>query len=190
MPQFYPAETKTARTTMRNPTAREFSYAAAIILGVPEIARSEVSVSIPAGEEKQVSFPVTIPSQTGVYPVHISVDSEGRNIGIYRATEDLEVVSWRWQYVLDLRAQDSNVDYRVRVTNPGPDDTRTVTMWIRGAYIVGWEWRYSLWNLALQEMVTLQSGRSLLLDAGWWLLPSQTAFQYRITDSRGEDIML
>ncbi len=91
MPQFYAGELKTARVTTRNPTGKAFSYEAALIIGVPEAVRSEVSFSMPAGEEKIISFPITMPSLAGTYPVHIYVVSEGKEVGLYRAVEEVTI---------------------------------------------------------------------------------------------------
>ncbi len=93
MPEFYVSEAKTAKITLRNPTGKAFGYLAALIIGLPEAARSEASVSIPAGAEKTVSFPITMPSAIGTYPLHVSVSSGDKTLGLYRATEDVTVVA-------------------------------------------------------------------------------------------------
>jgi len=92
MPEFNAGELKTAKATMRNPTGKAFSYTAALIVGVPEAARSEASFSIPAGEEKVISFPLAMPSLAGTYPVHVYVVSEGKEVGLHRAVEDVTIV--------------------------------------------------------------------------------------------------
>jgi hypothetical protein len=92
MPQFYAGEAKTARVTMRNPTSKDFSYQAAVILGLPEIARSEQSFAIPAGEERIIDFPLTIPSVTGTHPVYVHVSAASKTLAIYQATEDVTIL--------------------------------------------------------------------------------------------------
>jgi len=73
MPEFYAGESKTARVTMRNPTNKFFSYTGALIIGLPEVARAEAAFSVPALGEKEVSFPIAMPSTAGTYPVYLYV---------------------------------------------------------------------------------------------------------------------
>jgi hypothetical protein len=91
MPEFYASESRTAKATMRNPTGKDLSYQAALILGLPEALRSEASFSIPAGGEKVIGFPVTMPAVDGTYPVYLHVTSEGKEIKLYRA-EDVRII--------------------------------------------------------------------------------------------------
>ncbi|GEM_PF-5985910 len=93
MPQFAPGEVKTAKVAMRNPTAKAFDYNGFIYMGTDLAVVSEKAFRLLAGEEKQVSFPVSMPTTPGVYPVHIGVFSEGANIVLYRAVEDVEIIS-------------------------------------------------------------------------------------------------
>lgn len=90
MPEFQPGETKTAKVTMRNPTGKAFDYTGFLYMGAGLAVMSEASFRLEAGQEKQVSFPITMPS-VGTYPVHIGVFSEGRNIALYKATEDVVI---------------------------------------------------------------------------------------------------
>ena len=92
MPEFRPGETKTARATMRNPTAKAFDYTGFLYMGTDLAVMSEVSFSLNAGQEEQVLFPVTMPSAQGTYPVHIGVFSAGQSIALYRATEDISII--------------------------------------------------------------------------------------------------
>ncbi len=87
MPQFYPGETKTAKANMRNPAQKAFDYTGFLYMGTDLAVMSEVPFSLSAGQEKQISFPVTMPVNTGVYPVHLGVFCEGRNIALYRAED-------------------------------------------------------------------------------------------------------
>jgi len=124
MPQFYAGETRTARVTMRNPTGKGFSYQAAVILGLPEIARSEQSFAIPSGEEKIIGFPLTIPSVAGTHPVHVHVSSGGESLTIYRATEDVTIL----EQVVQLTVLSGNGGWNADVLDP------TRKRWLRGEY--------------------------------------------------------
>ena len=92
MPQFVAGEIKTAKAPMRNPTSKAFDYRGEIYMGTDLAKMSEQLFHLNAGEEKQVSFPVTMPADPGTYPVHIGVFSGGQNIALYRATEDVTVI--------------------------------------------------------------------------------------------------
>jgi len=93
MPQFSPGESKTAKVVMKNPTSKAFSYNASLILGLPEVAKSEKAFSIPAGGELEVNFPVTMPSTPGEYLVFLSVFSGGVSIGLYQSMENVVIVA-------------------------------------------------------------------------------------------------
>lgn len=90
MPQFVPGESKTAKATMSNPKGVALDYTGFLYIGSAQVA--EVSFHLNAGEEKVVSFPVTVPSTTGTYSVLLYIYSGGQGISLYRATEDVVVV--------------------------------------------------------------------------------------------------
>ncbi len=90
MPQFSPREIRTAVAPMSNPTAKSFSYAAELYLGLPKAASSgAISFSLAAGETRNISFPVTMPDAPGTYPVYLDVFVAGQLLGAYQATEDV-----------------------------------------------------------------------------------------------------
>jgi len=91
-PQFAPGERKTAIATMTNPTDRSWTYTAELYLGIAKTATSGLkSFTIPAGGSLDVSFPVTMPSAEGSYPVFIDVYVAGALIAAYQGTEDVVV---------------------------------------------------------------------------------------------------
>ncbi len=93
MPQFEPGESKAAVMPMTNPTAKLFDYLAELYMGTDLVVMSQTSFQLEAGEQKDISFPVTMPSVPGTYPVHIGVLVAGENIALYKATEDVIVVA-------------------------------------------------------------------------------------------------
>lgn len=92
MPQFRVGESKAAKATMRNPTAKAFDYDGVILMGTNLVEVSRVAFHLNAGEEKLISFPIVMPVVVGVYPVYIGVFSGGQSIALYKATEDVAIV--------------------------------------------------------------------------------------------------
>ena len=97
MPQFEAGASRTAKAAMRNPTQKAFDYEGVLYMGTDLAVKAETPFSLDAGQEKEVSFPVAMPSAPGVYPVHIGVFSEGENIALYRA-EDVEIIANYFEY--------------------------------------------------------------------------------------------
>ena len=91
MPQFEAGVSKTAKATMRNPTGKAFDYDGVLYMGTDLAVMAEAPFSLSAGQEKEVSFPVTMPSAPGVYPVYLGVFSEEESIALYQA-EDVTVI--------------------------------------------------------------------------------------------------
>jgi len=92
MPQFNAGESKVAKAPIHNLTGKAFDYTGLIYMGTDLAVMAEVPFHLNAGEEKQVAFPITMPSVQGTYPVHIGVFSGEQNIALYRAAEDVIIV--------------------------------------------------------------------------------------------------
>jgi hypothetical protein len=92
MPQFYAGEQRIAKVTLGNPKPQAFAYRVLLILGSPEIFRTESSLTIPGGGQGTVNLPVVMPAVGGVHPVFIYLSSGDKGLGVYRATEDVTIV--------------------------------------------------------------------------------------------------
>ncbi len=86
MTQFFAGEQKTAKAVMTNPTSKAFDYHAVLYMGIDRAAMAEADFRINAGQEKEISLPVTMPSP-GVYPVHLGVFSGETLLNLIEAQE-------------------------------------------------------------------------------------------------------
>ena len=188
MPQFNAGVTKTARITFENPTAISLDYQAALILGAPEAARHEESFSIPATSQKAVNFPVAMPSLPGSYPVFVHVVSGGKTIGVYQATEDVEIVGLALTFSIPQGTMlaPTGIGYGWRLTEitcqlSNPNNV-AVTRQIRVLYGGGggwssdriWEYQGSVW-----KDVTLSAGQSVvLIQPHEFIIPNVNPYQY------------
>jgi len=93
MPQFSPGVEKTAIVPMRNPTEKPFDYKAELYMGTNLALMAQTPFHLEAAESKDISLPVTMPTEQGTYPVYIGVFSNGQFIEpLYQATEDVVIV--------------------------------------------------------------------------------------------------
>jgi len=109
MAQFDLSSAHTAVAAIKNPTSKAFDYVGTIYMGTDLAVMSQVSFHLNAGEEKNISFLVTMPSVSGVYPIHLGVSSGGVSIALYKATEDVVIVA--------IRLVDK-IEFEIRATCP------------------------------------------------------------------------
>ena len=77
---------QTARATLTNPTAKQWTYEVELYLGVTKEATSGVgSITIAAGASQVVDLPVTMPSVEETYPVYLDVFVAGELLEHHRA---------------------------------------------------------------------------------------------------------
>ena len=124
MPQFAPGASKTAGIMMRNPTGKAFEYNGVIYLGMDLAVVSEKPFNLAPGEEKPVSFPVTMPATPGAYPLHVGVFSGGENIALYKG-DDIQIL---------LPAAEVLKGY-IRTENPGVSEA--FSGWTSYPYVAG-----------------------------------------------------
>jgi len=155
MPQFKPGEAKTAKATMRNPTARAFDYEGVIYMGTDLAEMSRQPFSLNASEERVIGFPITVPGVPGVYPVHIGVFSGGKSIGLYRATEDVQIA----QAAVEIA--------KAYIRQASPSVSEAYSGWI-GISPVGSELNLALFGGCIQVGVLLRN-------------PTQAPLRYTLT---------
>lgn len=91
-PVFEVGSVHTARATLTNPTAKQFTYDVELYLGVTKEATSGVgSITIAPGASQPVDFTVTMPIAEATYPVYLDALVAGELIAHYKATEDVGI---------------------------------------------------------------------------------------------------
>ncbi len=91
MPQFAPGQTKTARAPITVKPAG-LSCQAELYLGA-KMATSGLKPFTSTGAEQSITFPLTMPSAAGTYPVYLDIFVAGQLIGAYQATEDVVIAA-------------------------------------------------------------------------------------------------
>ena len=92
-PTFEAGSVHTARATLTNPTAKEFTYTTELYLGVTKAATSGVgSVTISAGASLPVDYTVTMPLEEGEYEVYLDVWYGAELLAHYQATVNVTIV--------------------------------------------------------------------------------------------------
>lgn len=86
-PTFEAGSVHTARSTITNPTAKEFTYDLELYLDVTKVASASGSVTIPAGSSRSVDFTITMPLTEGVYQPYVDAWVGADLIAHYTATE-------------------------------------------------------------------------------------------------------
>ncbi len=91
-PTFDGGISKTAKATLTNPTAKQFTYSVELYLGITKAATSGIgSVTIPAGGSVDVNFTLVTPVAEASYPVFLDVTEGGTLIAHYQATENVVI---------------------------------------------------------------------------------------------------
>jgi len=92
-PTFEAGSSHSAKATLTNPTAKQFTYSVELYLGVAKAATSGVgTVTIPANSSREVTFVVVMPAAEGNYPVYLDVLSDTTLLKHYQATENVVIV--------------------------------------------------------------------------------------------------
>lgn len=92
-PTFEGGVSKTAKATLTNPTAKQFTYSVELYFGVTKAATSGVgSVTIPAGGSLDVNFTIVMPVVEAIYPVYLDVKVDTTLLAHYQATENVTIV--------------------------------------------------------------------------------------------------
>jgi len=92
-PTFEAGSTHVARATLTNPTTKDFTYTVELYLDVTKAATSGAGeVAIPAGQSRQVSFTLVMPTIEGTYQPYLDVWVGAELIAHYAATELVSIV--------------------------------------------------------------------------------------------------
>jgi hypothetical protein len=92
MPQFYTNSVKNACVTLQNPKGVPLNYHAEFYMGTNLALVASKDFSIAANQYLDVVFQVNMPALQGTYPVYIGVYSSGKQIAMYRASEDVVLI--------------------------------------------------------------------------------------------------
>jgi len=99
MPTFRAGESKNAIAPMSNPTAKPFDYSAELYMGTNLVLMTSTNFHLGAGESKDISLPIIMPSGEGSYPVYIGIFSEGKSIALYKAVDDVIITAEAGTYI-------------------------------------------------------------------------------------------
>ena len=78
MPELNAGQTYTAIAPITNPTDWSFNYTAELYLGLPKAASSGIKTfTLGPGVSQNISFPVTMPADEGVFPVYLDILVDG-----------------------------------------------------------------------------------------------------------------
>jgi len=151
---------------MSNPTVAPFDYSAELYMGTNLALLASADFHLEAGESKDISLPVIMPSVSGTYPVYIGVFSSGVSIGLYKAVEDVTItlpapftlggLSYRWvDGPTDVPARSVELD--CVISNPFSNTiTHQITLWYQAWLTDHWSSVYVLDTFSL----TLGPGES------------------------------
>lgn len=127
MPEFDCGSSHIARARLRNSTSGDLSYNAELYLVIGDSKQATsglIDFSIPAGQEKSVDFPVTMPDTPGTYQVYLDI-WVGNELIIQGIADPVTVSALPNFEVNDLRIEPSEhyvgqpVEISVKVMNVG-----------------------------------------------------------------------
>ncbi len=91
-PTFEGGSSHTARATLTNPTAKEFTYTTELYLGVTKVATSGVGdITIPANSSLAVDYTIVMPLAEAVHEVYLDVWVAAELLAHYKATENITI---------------------------------------------------------------------------------------------------
>ena len=120
MPIFAPGEVKTARAPITvSPSGLDCRTELYLVSNGAKVATAGIKSFISTGARQDISFPITMPSAEGTYPVYLDVAAQGVLIAAYQAIEDVVVEA----LIADIRVEnlvispaEVNVGEKVTIT--------------------------------------------------------------------------
>jgi len=106
MPEFAPGSAHIARVTMKNPSRKPWDYKGILRLGANQDMVFEVPFQLNAGESKEVSFGVVMPTTEGEYPVYVDVYSDDQLLT--QVAKGTIVLTYNWQFSGGFSARCTN----------------------------------------------------------------------------------
>ncbi len=91
--EFIAGSVHTARAVMTNPTNAAWDYQGILFMGINQSSMALVNFHLNAGESKEVSFEIAMPTALGDYPVYIGVYVGSTFLEPLRQGEDVTIVA-------------------------------------------------------------------------------------------------
>ncbi|MBA7666558.1 hypothetical protein ES703_74639 [subsurface metagenome] len=166
MPQFNPGEERVAIATFPTKPAG-LECTAELWLG-SDLTKVATSGEIPftsTGASQSISLPITLPGVEGVYPVHLSVFSNGLRIAEFRGDEDVVIAPVgvaEFTYVSSIRWTRPGGQHRFEIDVQNVGNVAGVCslamLWRERYESLGEDWRW--WHTVGLPSATLQPGET------------------------------